>query len=490
MTTRLLLVLVLTGVVATTANAASPSPSPSCPSYNPPDELTLSAGTPQSARLGTPFDTNLQVAVAATNGCPLTTPLAGIAITFAAPSTGPSGTFGASGANAVLVGTDASGTARASSFTANDLPGGYLVTASSSVGSVTFSLVNTAAGVSASIVPVSPRSQSALVSTRYHDPLRVRVLDADGNQVQGANVTFDLGGAGAGGNGDAATAGGSFDGGGAQATAQTDGTGTATSPRIVAGAVAGTFTATATVSGVPDATRFTLHNVAAGAVRIRSVGVAARTAVVNTVYRSALAVKIRDGAGRPLAGVTVTFALAAAGGGAGAAGGAGATFAGDAVQATATTNARGVARAPRLTANATAGSFTATASVPGAAHALVFPLRNRAGAPSSIAAGAGATQSAVVDGRFAVPFAVTVDDANGNPVAGVPVRFSAPARGATGAFVAGRRYRRTVTVRTNAAGVAVAPQFVAGPVAGGYAVTASVRAGGATGFALVNRPRP
>lgn len=489
MTTRLLLVLVLTGVVATTANAASPSPS--CPSYNPPDELTLSAGTPQSARLGTPFDTNLQVAVAATNGCPLTTPLAGIAVTFAAPSTGPSGTFGASGSNAVLVGTDASGTARASSFTANDLPGGYLVTASSSVGSVTFSLVNTAAGVSASIVPVSPRSQSALVSTRYHDPLRVRVLDADGNPVQGANVTFDLGGAGAGGgNGDVATAGGSFDGGGAQATAQTDGTGTATSPRIVAGAVAGTFTATAAVTGVPDATRFTLHNVAAGAVRIRSVGAAARTAVVNTGYRSALAVQVRDGAGRPLAGVTVTFALAAAGGGAGAAAGAGATFAGGAVQATATTNEHGVARAPRLTANATAGSFTATASVPGAAHALVFPLRNRAGVPSSITAGAGATQSALVDGRFAVPFAVTVDDANGNPVAGVPVRFSAPARGATGAFVAGRRRRRTVTVRTNAAGVAVAPRFVAGPVAGGYAVTASVRGGGATGFALVNQPRP
>ena len=485
MTTKLLLVILLSGVVATAAPAAPTDtpPAPSCPAYNPPDELTLVAGTPQSAKLGTAFDTSLQVALASTDGCPLTTPLAGIAVTFAAPGSGPSGTFGASGTNAVLVGTDASGTARASMLTANDLPGGYLVTASSPVGSVTFSLVNTAAGVAASIVQVSPRTQSALVSSRYRDPLRVRVLDAGGNPVQGAGVTFSLGSSG----GAAGAAGASFDTGGSQATAQTDGTGTATSPRVVANGGAGTFIATAAVAGVSDAVRFSLDNLAAGALRIRSVGAAVQSARVKSPYRRALAVKVLDPGGRPLGGVTVTFALGAGAGGTSA--GAGATFAGGAVQATATTDAAGNARSPRLTANATAGSFTATASVPGAARVLAFPLRNRCGVPASIAAGAAASQATPVGTRFAVPLGVTVEDAEANRVEGAAVRFSAPAHGPTGVFVVHGRLRRAVTVRTNAAGVAVAPPFVAGRVAGGFAVTARVRHAGAAAFALVDQPR-
>ena len=120
-----------------------------CPTYNAPNTLDLTGGTPQSAKLGSMFGDNLQVTLANTNGCALTTPLAGIAITFAAPSTGPSGTFASSGANAVLVGTNSSGSAAAPAFTANTLPGGYSVVASSEDGSVTFSLVNTASGVPA-----------------------------------------------------------------------------------------------------------------------------------------------------------------------------------------------------------------------------------------------------------------------------------------------------------------------------------------------------
>jgi len=71
----------------------------------------------------------------------------------------------------------------------------------------------------------------------------------------------------------------------------------------------------------------------------------------------------------------------------------------------------------------------------------------------------------------------------------VPVRFSAPSAGPTGSFVFRLHRVRTVTVRTNAAGVAVAPPLVAGRVAGGYAVRASVPHAGAAAFALVNQPR-
>ena len=82
------------------------------------------------------------------------------------PASGPSGTFSASGSNEVLVGTNASGAATAPQFTANRWPGGYLVVASSDYGSVSFSLVNTASGIAATITPGAPASQSATVGGR------------------------------------------------------------------------------------------------------------------------------------------------------------------------------------------------------------------------------------------------------------------------------------------------------------------------------------
>ena len=81
-------------------------------------------------------------------------------------------------------------------LTANDTAGSYTVTASSAYGSVSFSLTNTAAGIPATITPLAPTSQHATVNSRYAQPLAVRVLDANGNPVVGANVTFSLGSAG------------------------------------------------------------------------------------------------------------------------------------------------------------------------------------------------------------------------------------------------------------------------------------------------------
>ena len=50
---------------------------PACPTYNPPNALTLTGGTPQTARLGTAFADPFQVQLTNSNGCPITTPLAG-----------------------------------------------------------------------------------------------------------------------------------------------------------------------------------------------------------------------------------------------------------------------------------------------------------------------------------------------------------------------------------------------------------------------------
>jgi hypothetical protein len=437
-----------------------------------------------------PFDTNLQVALTNPNGCPITTPLAGVAVTFTAPGSGPSGTFSASGANAVLVGTDASGTARASLLTANTLSGGYLVTASSPFGSVTFSLVNTASGVPASLAPLAPQSQSVTVGTRYQAPLQVRVLDADGNPVQGANVTFGLGsGSAAGGNSGGGAAGATFDGGSSQADELTNTDGIATSPRFVAGSVAGRFNGTATVAGIGEPVSFALNNLPGRPPHAGPVGRWPQSAKVDSGYSRPLEVRVLDAAGQPSQGITVTFALASNSQGSAGATGAGASFPGGVTQATAITNAHGIATSPRFTANTAAGAFAATASVTGFSKPLAFGLRNLAGKPSSISAGAAASESTSVGARFPIPLAVTVVDKSDNPVSGVLVRFSAPGHGAGGTFVHRHRRTHTITLKTNNRGIAVAPAFVANETEGGYVVTATAGHARAAAFALVNEKR-
>src|ERR1700689_1481955 len=107
-----------------------------CPSSNLPNQMTLVAGTPQTAILQTAFASGLQVALTNSNGCPVTSAAAGVPVTFSAPSGGASGVFSSSASNAVTVGADASGTVVAPPFTANTAAGIYTVTASSQYGSV------------------------------------------------------------------------------------------------------------------------------------------------------------------------------------------------------------------------------------------------------------------------------------------------------------------------------------------------------------------
>ncbi len=337
----------------------------SCPSSNPPNELVLVAGTPQTARLETAFAGGLEVQLANTDGCAITTALTGTPVTFTAPASGASATFAASGARTLTVGADAAGSAVAHMLTANDSAGSYAVTASCADGTVSFALRNTAAGIPAMVTPLAPTSEHATVERRYAQPLAVRVLDADGNPVSGATVVFTL--------------------------------------------------VSASVSGA----------------------------------------------------------------------GGGATFIGGSGQATATTNADGIATSPRFTAGDRSGAFTATARAAGATAVALFHLRNRAGAPFTVAAGVGAAQSTPTGTRFAIPLAVTITDAHGNPVPDVAVRFAAPSSGPSGTFAA-HAADPTATVATDGQGIAVAPAFTANTHAGGYIVIATVNGIHPVAFALVN----
>jgi hypothetical protein len=466
---RLLLPVATIAVVL--ASGTSQATADSCPTSNPANTLKLVSGSSQTAKVGRAFSGNLQVALANTNGCAVTGTLAGINVDFYAPGGGASGTFATTASGVAVVGTDSNGTATAPQFTANDVAGSYAVRAESDYGSVTFFLTNTSAGVAATIAATGGSGQSTTVNSPYAAPLQARVLDAAGHAVQGVGVTFVLAASPYG----AAAA---FLGGGAQATVDTDASGLATSPTIVANGSAGSITATATTSGVSAVATFELANHAA-TTTIAAVAPAAQRATVGGRYGKPLQVTVSGAGGRPIEGVAVTFALPAS------ASGAGASFAGGGSQATAATDAAGRATSPPVVASSTAGSFTATASIAGGVDPVSFALRNVAGVPHAVSAGAASSASAPPRTRFPVRLAVTVTDEHGNAVAGAAVTFVAPARGASGGF--GARRARRVHVTTDADGVAVAPVFTANATAGGYVVRATVRGTArSAAFALVN----
>jgi protocatechuate 3,4-dioxygenase beta subunit len=247
----------------------------------------------------------------------------------------------------------------------------------------------------------------------------------------------------------------------------------------VANGSAGAFVATASTAGISALATYSLRNTAAAGT-VAAVARASQTATVGSRYPRPLAARVLDGAGRPVEGATVTFTITSA------AEGAGATFVGGGAVATAVTDEHGRAASPALVADTTAGRFGATAAATGVSRPAVYSLRNVAGPPATIAAGAGAAQSTTVGTEFPIRLAVTVTDANRNPVAGAVVVFAAPARGASGRFGAAR----TAKVITDADGVAVAPTFTAGAEPGGFVVTARVRgAARAAAFALVAGPR-
>jgi protocatechuate 3,4-dioxygenase beta subunit len=469
MTARALLGAVVAALALVAAFASIPAAArtTACPAKNHPNELVIEAGSGQTAQLGTPFQESLQVALANTNGCPLTGNLAGQNLEFDAPGSGASGTF-ATGSNHAVVGTNAQGVATAPTLIANFTAGAYTVDVDSDYGAVELYLWNTAAGLAASIAAGTP-SQEANVNAQLAQPLQARVLDANGNPVQGATVNFAVV---PGVTGASATLLGT-------SSVTTDATGLATSPPLLANTVPGRYTATASTAGVAAIAIYALDNHAA-ATTLSSQSDVVQTATVDTSFRRRLVASVLDANGQPIEGAPVTFVITAT------AGGAGATFAGGDQQATAITGADGVATSPVLAANKIAGAFNVTATSTLAAAPLVFTLRNVAGASASLAAGAASGEAAPPGSRFAVRLAVTVTDKNGNPVAGAIVTFRARARGATGFFVLGPHRRRSVArVRANASGIAVAPPFVANRKTGGYAVSATA-GGKRAAFALRN----
>jgi hypothetical protein len=207
--------------------------------------LTVKAGTPQTTTTSSAFAAPLQALVTNSSGAPV----AGVAVTFTAPATAATATFGGVATYRVL--TDANGIASATA-TANGASGSYNVSASGDgiSGGLVFALTNKAPAP-VSLTAVSGNNQTARIKTTYAQTLVVRVADASGHPIQGVTVKFTT---------PTGQASASFPGGTHTVQVVTDRSGTAVSPMLTANNLIGSFSATATVKGLSTPTRFTLTN--------------------------------------------------------------------------------------------------------------------------------------------------------------------------------------------------------------------------------------
>jgi len=365
------------------------------------------------------------------------------------------------------------------------------------------------------IALVAGTPQSATLQSAFATGLQVALTNSNGCAITtgaaGTAVTFTAPSSGASGSFSAS--------GTSTVTVGADSDGSVPAPTFTANGIAGGYTVTA--SSQYGSVTFALTNTAAGTpARLVALSPPKQTTTVTGGYRRALAVQVLDGDGNPVAGASVTFTLtastapsacgASSGGDSGAGASADASFAGGAGEASATSDAAGVATSPALSANAEAGTFSASAALgssgggehsSGASSSVtpaLFTLTNLAAAPAKLTPGVGETQSTLLGARFPVSLAVTVTDAQGNRVPDTLVSFAAPAAGPSGRFtvrVASSRSRRrrrrerqtrVASVRTNACGVAVAPALTANDRPGGYVVKARAGHARAAAFALVN----
>ena len=145
------------------------------------------AGTPQSTVAGSPFPTQLQVTVK--DGA---NPISGVAVTFAAPSSGPSAVL-----SSTIAMTDANGVATVTA-TANTQTGRYTVTATATALGVSAAFALTNLAGPPSVITASPTlPESTVVGTAFPKPLAVTLADSTGLPASGVTVTFSAPASGA-----------------------------------------------------------------------------------------------------------------------------------------------------------------------------------------------------------------------------------------------------------------------------------------------------
>ena len=344
--------------------------------------VTVYGGNDQVGQVDAAYPESLQVEVVDTTGCAV--PDADV--TFMAPSSGASGTF-TGGVTDVTVGTSSSGVATAPTFTANDVTGSLDVEAEVDGFDVDLSLTNSTVGVASSLSAASGDNQEAAPGTGFAGPLVVTVEDSSGNPVDDETVAFAVTAGSSG-----ATA--SFAGAATSATAETDEDGQATSPDLTAGTTSGSFTVTASVTGVTSTASFTLTVGSGTPYAITAGAGTSQEAEAGTDFAVPLAVTVTDSDGNDVAGATVTFKAPSSG--------PTGVFAGAGHTVKVTTNSEGVATAPAFSAGLTAGGCVVTATVTGVSSPASFALVDEARSQASTEGAEGTYRLVTSTGRVLV----------------------------------------------------------------------------------------
>jgi adhesin/invasin len=290
-------------------------------------------------------------------------------------------------------------------------------------------------GPAASIAVNAGNGQSAPVNTNVAIAPSVIVKDANGNGVAGVSVTFAV-----------ASGGGSATGAGTT----TDATGIATVGSWKLGASPGANTLTASsgsLSGSP--VTFTATGTVGPPASIAVNAGDGQTAAVHTNVPIVPSVVVKDAAGNPLSGVTVTWTVTFGGGIAGF--------------PSSTTDASGVANVGNWNLGSAAGAQALKATVGGLS--VTFSATATAGAPASIHINAGDGQTATHGTAVATPPSVIVRDQFNNVVGNASVTFAVASGGGsvTGASAV-----------TTAGGIATVGSWTLGPAPGTNTLTATV----------------
>ena len=252
----------------------------------------------------------------------------GIRVTWS--KTGAGGSF-----SSATTRTNARGIATVTFTTGTTAGTNYRVTATDSGRRTgTSPAITTIAGPATQMALKAGDGQSAIAGTAVATPPSVVVTDSHGNPVPGVGVTFAV-----------ASGGGSATG----AAATTNAAGIAAVGSWTLGTTAGTNTLTAssgTLTGSP--VTFTATGTAGPATQIAADSGDGQSASAGTAVSTQPSVIVTDTNNNPVAGVSVTFAVATGGG--------------SASGLSATTDASGIAAVGSWTLGTTAGSNTLTAS--------------------------------------------------------------------------------------------------------------------------------
>ena len=334
--------------------------------------------------------------------------------------------------------------------------GTYQLQAAAGTLSATSDSFQIAPAAAMNIAVFDGNGQTAAVGTAYSEPFRASVKDAFGNPVSNVSVTF---------NAPASGASASFAG---PTTVNTDALGIAAAPAATANGTPGTFQVTATTSGATQPATFNLTNVAASANKLGYKQQPTDTAAAQPITPP-VTVQLLDSFGNPVATAGVSVNLQASP--------IASLFRTLRGTASVNTDANGVATFPNVIIDQ-AGAYTLEAQANGIASATSNQFHITAGAAASIQASGGTPQTTTVLTAFPQALQVTVADAQGNPVNGVTVSFTAPGTGASATLSA--------SSATTDAGGHASITATANASAGNYTVTAAVTGAGSANFALTN----